>query len=73
VNLLNEVISHASLNPARQPRTTVTRHDHPTLRLAPTVCDDPLNDTGALPVEYRTLAVQTAPGELNAYSVGYEP
>jgi len=38
--------------------------DQPTLPLAPTVCAEPLNDTGALPVEYTTLAVQTAPGEL---------
>jgi hypothetical protein len=28
------------------------------------VCAVPLNDTGALPVEYTTLAVHTAPGEL---------
>jgi hypothetical protein len=44
--------------------------DQPTLPLLPTVCADPLNDTGALPVEYSTLAVQTAPAELKAYSVG---
>jgi hypothetical protein len=44
--------------------------DQPTLPLPPTVCGEPLNDTGALPVEYRTLAVQTAPGELKEYSVG---
>jgi len=44
------------------------------LPLPPTVCAEPLNDTGALPVEKRTLAVQTAPGDLyKAYSVGYEP
>jgi hypothetical protein len=48
-------------------------HDQPTFPLLPTVCAAPLNDTGALPVEYSTLAVQTAPGELYAYSVGYEP
>jgi hypothetical protein len=45
-------------------------HDQPTLPLPPTVCGEPLNDTGGLPVEYRTLAVQTAPGELKEYSVG---
>jgi hypothetical protein len=44
--------------------------DQPTLPLPPTVCGEPLNDTGALPVEYRTLAVQTSPGELKEYSVG---
>jgi hypothetical protein len=36
----------------------------PTLPLRPTVCAEPLNDTGARPVEYSTLAVYTAPGEL---------
>ena len=33
--------------------------DHPTTPLLPTVCADPLNDRGAWPVEYTTLAVQT--------------
>jgi hypothetical protein len=47
--------------------------DHPTLPLPPTVCAEPLNDAGALPVEYSTLAVHTAPGELYAYKVGYDP
>ena len=44
--------------------------DQPTLPLFPTVCSDPLNDTGARPVEYSTLAVHAAPGELKAYTVG---
>jgi hypothetical protein len=38
--------------------------DQPTFPLPPTVWAVPLNDTGARPVEYTTLAVQTAPGEL---------
>jgi hypothetical protein len=37
---------------------------HPTLPLAPTFWDDPLNETGARPLEYSTLAEQTAPSEL---------
>ena len=44
--------------------------DHPTAPLLPTVCADPLNDRGACPVEHTTLAVQTAPGAVLAYSVG---
>jgi hypothetical protein len=44
--------------------------DQPTLPLPPTVCAEPPNETGTLPVEYRTRAVHEAPGELNAYSVG---
>jgi hypothetical protein len=42
-----------------------------TTPLLPTVRADPSNDRGARPVEYRTLAVQTAPMTLLAYSVGY--
>jgi hypothetical protein len=38
----------------------------PTFPLAPTVRAEPLNDTGALPVEYSTLAVQSVPCELHA-------
>jgi hypothetical protein len=49
--------------------------DQTTFPLPPTVREDPLRedplkDTGARPVEYSTLAVHTAPGELKAYNVG---
>jgi hypothetical protein len=43
-------------------------HDRPTLPLAPMVCAEPLNDTGALPLEYSTLAVQPAPGKQYRHS-----
>ena len=45
----------------------------PTTPLLPTVRADPSNDRGARPVEYTTLAVQTAPAAVLAYSVGYAP
>jgi hypothetical protein len=38
----------------------------PTTPLLPTVCADPSNDRGASPVEYTTLAVQTAPAAVSA-------
>jgi hypothetical protein len=36
--------------------------DQPTLPLLPTVCAEPLKDTGALSVEYSTLPIHAAPG-----------
>jgi hypothetical protein len=48
-------------------------HVQPTTPLLPTVCADPSNDRGACPVEYSTLAVQTAPAAVLTYSVGYAP
>ena len=46
---------------------------HPTTPLLPTVRAEPSNDRGACPVEYTTLAVQTAPAAVLAYSVAYAP
>jgi hypothetical protein len=45
----------------------------PTTPLLPTVRAEPSNDRGARPVEYTTLAVQTAPATVLAYSVGDAP
>jgi hypothetical protein len=44
--------------------------DHPTTPLLPTVWADLSNQRGARPVEQTTLAVQTAPVVVLAYSVG---
>ena len=44
-----------------------------TTPLLPTVRAEPSNERGARPVEYRTLAVQTAPAAVLANSVGYAP
>ena len=40
--------------------------DHPTTPLLPTVRAEPSNERGACPVEYTTLAVQTAPAAVLA-------
>jgi hypothetical protein len=44
---------------------------HPTTPLLSTIRAEPSNDRGARPVEYTTLAVQTAPTAVLAYSVAY--
>jgi hypothetical protein len=40
--------------------------DHPTNPLLPTVRAEPSNERGAAPLEYTTLAVQTAPATVLA-------
>jgi hypothetical protein len=47
--------------------------DHPTTPLLPTVWAEPSNERGACLVGYTTVAVQTAPATVLAYSVGYAP
>jgi hypothetical protein len=45
----------------------------PTTPLLPAIRAEPSNDRGACPVEYTTLAVQTAPVAVLAYSVAEAP